>query len=55
MKEGGHMEGLGIDKKVLLIWIIKEKRWEVISWMYVDQDMARWQMVLDMVTNFQVP
>jgi hypothetical protein len=25
MKEGGHLEVLGIDKKVLLIWIIKKK------------------------------
>jgi hypothetical protein len=33
----------------------KEIRWEVISWIYVDQDMERWQTVLNMVTNFQVP
>ena len=24
MKEGGQLEGLGIDEKILLIWIIKK-------------------------------
>jgi hypothetical protein len=33
----------------------KEIRLEVFSWIYVDQNIERWQIVLNMITNFQVP
>jgi hypothetical protein len=47
-KEGVHLLDFGIDGKVVLKWIFRK-------WINLAQDRDKWQVLVSMVVNLQVP
>jgi hypothetical protein len=47
-----HLEGLGVDGRILLKWILG---WEGVDWIYLAEDKVQWWAVVNTVTNTRVP
>jgi hypothetical protein len=55
VKEGGKLEGLGVDRSIMLKWFLKEIMYKNKDWVHLAQDGDKWRAVMNMVVNFQVP
>jgi hypothetical protein len=54
LKDRGHLEDEGVDRRTILKWIFK--RWNVgIDLVDLVQDRDRWQALVNAVTNLRVP
>jgi hypothetical protein len=42
---------LGMDGKTILKWILKEIRWEGVSWIHLHQDKDCWWALVKMIMN----
>jgi hypothetical protein len=54
LREKDHLENLGTDKSTILKWIFKKWDWGR-DWIDLSQDMNRWQALVNVVMNLQVP
>jgi hypothetical protein len=55
LKERDHLKDLGIDRTIILEWILKEIGWEgwaAFIWLRIG---TKWQALVNMVMNFWVP
>ena len=53
LREGGHLEDLGLDGRIILKWIFEEWFGSV-EWIDPAQDRDRWRTVLNAVMNLWV-
>jgi hypothetical protein len=55
LRERDHLENRGIDGRIILKWIFR--KWDVGLWTGFDlaQDRDRWQVLVNVVMNLQVP
>jgi hypothetical protein len=54
LMERGHLEGVGVDGKIILRWI--SKTWNgVIDWIDVAHDNDKWQALVEAVMNLRFP
>jgi len=47
LRERDNMEGLGIDGRIILKWMLKEIGWDIMEWVYLAQQehvVGRWLM-----------
>jgi hypothetical protein len=54
VREGDHLEDLGVDGRLILKWILKQ--WGGMGgmdWIHLAQDRDRWQAVVNVVTNLR--
>jgi hypothetical protein len=54
LKERHHSEGLGVDGKIILEWMLG-KRWKVVNWMHMAEDRDQKRALVNTVINLQVP
>jgi hypothetical protein len=53
LRETDHLENLGIDGSIILMWIFK--KWNGgMDWIDLAQDRERWQVVVNSVINLRV-
>jgi hypothetical protein len=55
LREGDHLEDLGINGRKVLKSNLREVRWGGIDWIDLAQDRDRCRVLLYAVMNFQVP
>jgi len=56
LKQPDYVEGVVIDGRILLKWILKEyDGWALTTGLMSRRDRNKWWPVLNMVMNFQVP
>jgi hypothetical protein len=51
LREGDHVDDLGVDGRIILKWIFKE----CVAWIDTAQDRDRWQALVNAVMNLRVP
>jgi hypothetical protein len=54
LREGDHLEDLGVDGRIILKWIL-EKLDVNMDWIDLAQDRDRWRAVVNAVMNLRVP
>jgi hypothetical protein len=54
LRQKDHLENLGTDKRTILKWIFKKWDWGM-AWIYLSQERDRWQALVYVVMNLQVP
>jgi hypothetical protein len=53
LRERDHLEGVGIDGRIILKWIFKQ--WGGgMDWIYVARDKDTWRILVNAVTNLRV-
>jgi hypothetical protein len=55
LKGRDHSEGLGVDDRIILEWILTEAEWEFVNWIYLAQDRDQWSNRVNTVMNLRVP
>jgi hypothetical protein len=57
LKEGDHIEDLGIDGRVILKWILAKLGGgkKGVDWMHLTQDRDQRQVLVNMVMKLKVP
>jgi hypothetical protein len=54
LRNRDHLEDTGIDGRIIFIWILK--KWdEGMDWIELPQDRDRWQALVNVLMNLQVP
>jgi hypothetical protein len=54
LRNRDHLEDPGIDGRLIFKWIFK--KWdEGVDWIQLPQDRDRWQTLLNVLLNLQVP
>ena len=54
LNEGGHLEGPGVDGRIILKWIL-EKWNRSMDWIDMAKDRDRWRALVNSVMNLRVP
>ena len=54
LKDGDHLEDLGVDRRIILKWIFK-KRMGGMEWIDLAQDRDMWWALVNTVMNLWVP
>ena len=54
LKEGDHLEDLGLEGRIILKLILKNTMW-IMHWIDLTQDRVKWQAVVNVVMNLWVP
>jgi hypothetical protein len=54
LKEGEHLEDLGVDRRIILKWILKKCDGGM-DWIELAQDTDRWRALVNVVMNLPVP
>ena len=49
------VKDLGVDRRIILKWFLKEIMCENMDWVLLAQDGDKWRAVVNMVVNFEVP
>ena len=55
MKERDHLGDPGVDGRIILIWIFRNRDVEVMDWIELPQDRDRWRALVSAVMNIRVP
>jgi len=55
MRERDHLEDPGMDGRIIIRWILRKWDGRGVDWIDLAQDRERWQALVDMVMNLQVP
>jgi hypothetical protein len=55
LREGDHLEGPGIDGRIILKWIFKKWDGGGMDWIDMAQDRDRWRALVNVVMNLRVP
>jgi hypothetical protein len=54
LRNRDHLEDTGVDGRIIFKWILK--KWdEVMDWIELPQDRDRWQALVNVLMNLQVP
>ena len=54
LRNRDHLENTGIDGRIIFKWIFK--KWdEGVDWIELPQDRDRWQALVNVLINLQVP
>jgi hypothetical protein len=54
LKRKDHLELLGTDRKITSEWTLRRYVWEGVDWIHVTWDRDQWQVLVNMVMNFQL-
>jgi hypothetical protein len=54
VKERDHLENLGVDWRIILIWIFEVGGWGGMDWIELAQDRDRWRECVNAVMNLRV-
>jgi hypothetical protein len=55
LKGRDHLEDLGIDRRIILEWILRDIGWEGVEWIHLGQDRDQWWALLNMVMDLCIP
>jgi hypothetical protein len=55
LKGRDHLEGLSVDRKIILEWMLGKWGGEDVDWMYLAWNRDQWQTLVNTVMNLQVP
>jgi len=55
LREGDHLEGLGVDGRIILKRIFKQWDGETRTWIHLAQDTDRWQALVNEVIHLRIP
>jgi hypothetical protein len=55
LREGDHLEGPGVDGRIILKLIFKKSDWGGMDWIDMAHDRDRWRAVVSAVMNLRVP
>ena len=55
LREKDHLEGLGIDGNMILIWILEELGWDGVNCFNLTQEVDNWQTFVNMVMKLKFP
>jgi hypothetical protein len=55
LREGDHLEDLGVDGRITLKWIFKKWDGGCMDWIELTQDRDRWRALVNAVMNLRVP
>ena len=53
--ERDHLENPGVDGRIILSWIFKNRDKEGMDWIAVAQDRDRWRALANVVMDLRVP
>jgi len=54
LEKRNHMEDQGVVGKIILQLDLREMEWEGEDGMYLAQDRVQWQVLVNMLMNFQI-
>ena len=54
-RERDHLGDPGVDGRIILIWIFRNRDVEVMDWIELPQDRDRWRALVSAVMNLRIP
>jgi hypothetical protein len=52
LKRREHSEYKGVDRKIILKWMLRKMGWKGVDWIHMAQDKNRWWAFMNTVMNF---
>jgi hypothetical protein len=51
LKGRHHLKDLGVDGRLILVWIFREIGWEGVNWIHLSQNWGLWHVLVNMVMD----
>ena len=55
LRERNHLEDPGVDRRIILRWILRKLNVGGMDWIELAQDRDRWRALVNAVMNLRVP
>jgi hypothetical protein len=55
LKVRNHLEDLGVDRMIILKWILGSRVGSCVDWLHLVQDRDQWRIFVNTVMNLWVP